>query len=493
MANRKTLICILGLAAVLVAAGLVLLLNNAANRANPYGLNGEWSGMLGTVRISGNVIEHTLYFNGILTSRLINDRMLNEGQFEFAWQGWHGATLERLIMREWKPQDGIIYKIESHNWNDELGLYAISFFMTHSGSFGLKGDRMTIKWNCARGKRVNGFIWDGNAIYLSGMRLERTSGNFAINIPVDLSSQNHELFHMENMHKVRASEGFGIGISLDGDVVMWERESKLDDIEILDVNGNRVWQQPLESGIFDVPQNMGRIVHVATNMFTVLAVNEYGYVYFWGSGQGWAVQEMPNEIQGRVKMMELGRSESVAILDDGSVVQFGFNTIRMSAFIPPDAHMVKVAYAERVGAALDWQGNLYLFPRVGYLSHIPQDAQGRIVDFAIDGHASTIAAVLDDGHVIAWDNRFMPEQIMLRVPERIQGRTVAISGGMSHFTVLLDDGTVASWGCNAHGQSDAPDLTDIVFIDAGHYRSYAIDSAGNVYSWGRLNVFDPFW
>ena len=73
----------------------------------------------------------------------------------------------------------------------------------------------------------------------------------------------------------------------------------------------------------------------------------------------------------------------------------------------------------------------------------------------------------------------------LTVPEEIQGHVVSVSGGRYHFTAILDDGSVASWGDNTHGQASAPALgTAAAEVDAGYYANYCIDEDGNVTSWG---------
>lgn len=61
----------------------------------------------------------------------------------------------------------------------------------------------------------------------------------------------------------------------------------------------------------------------------------------------------------------------------------------------------------------------------------------------------------------------------------------SVSGGRYHFSAILDDGTVVSWGDNTHGQASAPAMdAPVSQVDAGYYATYAIDENGNVSSWG---------
>ena len=71
------------------------------------------------------------------------------------------------------------------------------------------------------------------------------------------------------------------------------------------------------------------------------------------------------------------------------------------------------------------------------------------------------------------------------MPEEIQGQVTAISAGRYHYTAILQDGSVVSWGDNTHGQASAPSsATSVASVDAGYYANYAIQEDGNVVSWG---------
>ncbi|MGI6040360.1 MAG: ABC transporter permease subunit, partial [Eubacteriales bacterium] len=70
------------------------------------------------------------------------------------------------------------------------------------------------------------------------------------------------------------------------------------------------------------------------------------------------------------------------------------------------------------------------------------------------------------------------------IPEGVQGNVKQITAGRSHFTVLLNDGTVRSWGQNNNRQSNAPKLSNIVSVHSNYFQNYAIDSNGKVHTWG---------
>ncbi|MCK5160783.1 MAG: hypothetical protein KAQ99_04335, partial [Candidatus Aureabacteria bacterium] len=77
---------------------------------------------------------------------------------------------------------------------------------------------------------------------------------------------------------------------------------------------------------------------------------------------------------------------------------------------------------------------------------------------------------------------------------------VAVSAGSDHSLALASDGTVWAWGEDTYGQvgddtvgniKDVPvnplGLSGIVSISAGHFHNLALDSDGNVWAWGYNN------
>lgn len=122
-------------------------------------------------------------------------------------------------------------------------------------------------------------------------------------------------------------------------------------------------------------------------------------------------------------------------------------------------------------------------------------------------------AVRGDGHVMTWgsnrDGQLGYEaegdcgsggsSPCRRVPTEVPGidAAIAIAPGFDHAVVLLDDGSVVTFGSNESGQlgyetleesSSTPtpiaDLTEIVQIASGSDASYALTADGDVYAWG---------
>ena len=68
-----------------------------------------------------------------------------------------------------------------------------------------------------------------------------------------------------------------------------------------------------------------------------------------------------------------------------------------------------------------------------------------------------------------------------------ESKPVELYGGRYHFTALMDDGEVISWGDNTHGQASVPasfNDKEIVTVYAGFYQNYAVTVDGDVETWG---------
>lgn len=63
-----------------------------------------------------------------------------------------------------------------------------------------------------------------------------------------------------------------------------------------------------------------------------------------------------------------------------------------------------------------------------------------------------------------------------------------IYGGRYHYTALLENGDLVSWGNNKYGQIDVPakaqDAENIDKIFVSSYQNYALASDGTMYTWG---------
>jgi len=267
-----------------------------------------------------------------------------------------------------------------------------------------------------------------------------------------------------NTAMISSGSGWGVGVNQQGGLHIWGT---------LQTNDLR----------FLPPREIGNVVQVSAGVDHAVAVTEDGYIHAWGN-RHLGITDVPDDIQGRVVWAEASQQFTVVLLDNGRVDAFG-NSARMGAnvlpaLVSPLATIVAIETNTITAGVLSDEGILQIIsPRQAVFSDIPDDIQGRIVDFALTDRNG--AAILDDGTVRTWG---LSIEDAFVVPDSVQGRAVSVQGGGSHFTVLLDNGTVVSWGSNYYGQINVPNLSNIVYISTDFGHNYAIDANGNIHTWG---------
>nr|HML49001.1 ABC transporter permease subunit [Clostridia bacterium] len=174
-----------------------------------------------------------------------------------------------------------------------------------------------------------------------------------------------------------------------------------------------------------------------------LVLTEEGYLYFWGNGNLVEMEQdsIKKSLQNNIARVAAGSNNVVLIMNDGSITVLGM------------------------------RGTVFF--------QIPDDMPP-LVD-AVLGETAALGLTAD-GRVAAWGGQ---QYGMLNVPEDIQGHVTQIAAGRYHFTVLLDDGTVRSWGRELFGESTAPRIDNAVAVYAGYFQNYAVTSDGKVVTWGK--------
>lgn len=166
-------------------------------------------------------------------------------------------------------------------------------------------------------------------------------------------------------------------------------------------------------------------------------------------------------------------------------------------------HVVSAAARERMGLALDRDGNVRAWESqtmascvsptaIGNTSMscwpssnarplaVPAVAHGAIsVSISADEEALALHA---DGRVVAWDVRW---GTLTSLPAAADADVVAISSGKDHHLALKDDGSVIAWGDNSEGECAVPSgLVNVTGIAALENVSFAILADGSVIAWG---------
>jgi peptide/nickel transport system permease protein len=282
---------------------------------------------------------------------------------------------------------------------------------------------------------------------------------------LDLMSVPKEL--QNNAKQISVGPIFSVGVSTDGKVY--------------------VWGKPKISRTIDaskVPMGMGKVVKVAAGYDHVLALDEYGDVWAWGSNrlrQG----TIPEEVEAlkNVKDIAAGYQCSLVLTEDGYVYFFGNEaTNDFKAKNKYQGQIAKVVTSSDAVLGLTFDGKaVYLGKQTNSYSSIPA-GMGKIVDIAAT--ASTMAAVNDEGKVFVWGN--ISTYGEGSVPET-DSRIVAIQGGRYHYTALTENGGVVAWGADGYKQTTIPEKIEkakVTAVFTGFYQNYAVTDSGKVLTWG---------
>jgi len=262
-----------------------------------------------------------------------------------------------------------------------------------------------------------------------------------------------------NAAQIDGGSVFGVGVDRAGNVHQWGTLTPK--LEVL-------------------PANMGKVVQVSAGLDHVLALDDQGRVYTWGNNR-FMLSPIPPEIS-RVKIKQVVEDHqlSMALDVNGNMYAWGNTNIINVSFKEYQGLLDKVVLNTTTALAITKDKRVVsLTAKETPFSYIPAAIQGKVVDLTSTDRAA--AALTSDGFVHVWGGE---DHGVQNVPEHIQGKVVQISAGRGHISALLNDGTVASWGWNNYKQANAPRLKDIVWISSDYFQNYAIDTHGNVHTWG---------
>lgn len=283
-------------------------------------------------------------------------------------------------------------------------------------------------------------------------------GNNFMKIPEELK---------DNVKQISIGPVFSIGLSNDGKVY--------------------VWGKPKLSKTMDmtkIPMGMGKVVKVSAGYDHVLALDEYGDVWAWGSNR---LQQctVPEEVEAlkNIKDVVAGYQCSVVLTEDGYVYFFGNdanNDFKAKNDYQGQIDKVVVTSDAVLGMTFDGQA-VYLGKMANAYSNIPA-GMGKVVDIAAT--ASTVAAVNDEGKVFVWGN--ITRYGEASVPET-DSKIVALQGGRYHYTAVTENGKVVAWGANNYKQASVPSSVKDATVSqvfTGFYQNYALTDSGEVLTWG---------
>jgi len=262
-----------------------------------------------------------------------------------------------------------------------------------------------------------------------------------------------------NASQIDAGSTFGAGIDNNGSLYLWGT---------------------LSNKLKAMPRGMGKIAQVSCGLDHILVLTEDNKLYTWGYDR-LNLDKIPEEAQDAdIVQIEAGHQISVALYSEGRVYIWGNQNIISISPGKYQGTIEKITLNTTTALAVTRDGQVVCMTnKETPFNAIPDEVQGKAVD--VVSTDKTAAAVTEDGYIYLWGSFPYNED---KIPEGVQGNVKQLVAGRGHFTALLKDGTVVSWGQNNHGQANAPALKNIEKVFTNYYQNYAVDSNGNVYTWG---------
>ena len=279
---------------------------------------------------------------------------------------------------------------------------------------------------------------------------------------------------------IAAGRTYGVGLDTDGHLHTWGYTKITEKINIADIP--------------DEVQNADLVMFAAGDDH-VVALDKDGQLYVWGNTrlqQGNFTSEMKKAMKAKdaswdIIQLEASQQFSAAVSSDGTLYLWGnTNVADIKLRKQYQGNIAKVALTSNEYICLLKDGTVAY---TGYkdkgsaFAAIPESLKGKtVVDIAAT--SSTMAAVTEDGQVVVWGNAKNGEK---NVPE-LAAPVKKLYAGRFHYTALLQNGDVVSWGANKYHQTEVPASiahgADVREIYCGNFQNYAVLSDGNVVTWG---------
>ena len=222
-----------------------------------------------------------------------------------------------------------------------------------------------------------------------------------------------------------------------------------------------------------------------TGTYTVTVTNAAGStnaswqvnVLLPGNVVGWGTDsfgESDARALTNVSAIAAGASNSVAVLDDGTVVQWGYDWGD-----PPSglSNVIAVSCGYSHTLALKSDGTVVSWGAANDVANTVPSGLAGVKGIAAGWYHNV--ALLTNGTVTAWG---LPETT--NVPPGLSNVT-AIAAGVFHSLAVCSNGTVTAWGNNSLGQTNVPvGLSNVVAVAGGAWHSLALKSDGMVVAWG---------
>lgn len=257
-----------------------------------------------------------------------------------------------------------------------------------------------------------------------------TWGVTRITDKIDLANIPEEVLEAD-LVKLAGGSDHAVALDADGQLYVW--------------GNTRLQQDKFSSDMTKAMKKGWNVVQLeASNQFSAVVTDE-GNLYLWGNGN-MADIKLRKQYQGKIAKVALTTNEYIVLQKDGKVAYAGYKD----------------------------KGSPF--------ANIPKELKNAtVVDIA--STASTVAAVTEDGQVYVWGTPVKGENTL---PE-FSAPVSKLYGGRYHYTALLEDGTMVSWGDNKFGQTDVPASLQgqqVTNLYVGNHQNYAVTADGKLHTWG---------
>ena len=246
--------------------------------------------------------------------------------------------------------------------------------------------------------------------------------------------------------------------------------------------------------VFKIPGNMTDVIKISSGYYHCMVLKKNGTIVEWGHStirekDGLLVEDQSifnmgipiNLTDGSLKVIDIsgGKFYSMALLDNGTIVEWGSNLIqvRKDILLPSNTNNIKsISCGEYHSIALKTDGTVIEWGKqIENGQKMPLNLNN-VIAIAAGGFHNL--ALKKDGSLIGWGNNDMKQ---LNIPINLDN-IIAIAGGRYHSVALKKDGTIVEWGKITTKKNE--DINDIVEISAGDGFSIGMKKDGSVIGWG---------
>jgi hypothetical protein len=231
---------------------------------------------------------------------------------------------------------------------------------------------------------------------------------------------------------------------------------------------------------------LANVAAVAAGDFHSIALLDDGQVVEWGKSVGGVSKPTLTGVTD----IAAGGSHNLVRQSNGRVLAWGDNTYGQATAPTDIVTAVKVAAGSRHSLALLANGTVRGWGEDYLGKNAPPASLTGMTVIAIAAGQNHSLALKNTGEVVAWGFNGATQT---DVPVAAQSGVTAIAAGWNHNLALKSDGSVVAWGHDAGGQSTVPAAASsgVVQIAAGDTYSMALKADGTVITWGYTAPTDP--